>query len=77
LRELAVLKVDVAQDVLQNHRFQSGEDLEQTILRYITLYNQQLPQAANCLNDALAGDDRLAQTHARAVQKPAILPHRM
>ena len=31
------------EDILQSHRFQSGEDLEQTILRYITLYNQQLP----------------------------------
>src|SRR6056300_59442 len=34
------------EDVLQSHRFQSGEDLEQTILRYVTLYNQQLPQSA-------------------------------
>ena len=34
------------EDVLQSHRFQSGEDLEQTILRYVALYNQQLPQSA-------------------------------
>ena len=34
------------EDVLQSHRFHSGEDLEQTILRYVTLYNQQLPQSA-------------------------------
>ncbi len=34
------------EDVLQSHRFQNGEDLEQTILRYVTLHNQQLPQAA-------------------------------
>ena len=34
------------EDVLQSHRFQSGEDLEQTILRYVTLYNSQLPQSA-------------------------------
>ena len=27
------------EDVLQRHWFQSGEDLEQTILRYVTLYN--------------------------------------
>lgn len=27
------------EDVLQSHRFQSGEDLEQTILRYGMLYN--------------------------------------
>ena len=34
------------EDVLQSHRFQSGEDLEQTILRYVRLYNGQLPQSA-------------------------------
>jgi hypothetical protein len=34
------------EDVLQSHRFQSGEAFEQTILRYITLYNQELPQSA-------------------------------
>jgi transposase InsO family protein len=34
------------EDVLQSHRFQSGEDLDQTILRYVTLYNSQLPQSA-------------------------------
>jgi len=32
-------------DVLQNHRFHSGEDLEQTILRYVHPYNSQLPQS--------------------------------
>jgi hypothetical protein len=34
------------EDVLQSHRFQIGEDLEQTILRYVTIYNSQLPQSA-------------------------------
>src|SRR6056297_3174894 len=33
------------EDVLQSHRFRSGEDLEQTILRYVRLYNAQLPQS--------------------------------
>lgn len=33
------------EDVLQGHHFKSGEDLEQTILRYVWLYNQQLPQS--------------------------------
>jgi len=33
------------EDVLQSHRFCSGEDLEQTILRYVWLYNGQLPQS--------------------------------
>jgi hypothetical protein len=30
--------------VLQSHRFRSAEDLEQTILRCVQLYNGQLPQ---------------------------------
>ena len=33
-------------DVLKTHRFHSGEDLEQTLLRYVTLYNHQFPQSA-------------------------------
>jgi len=33
------------EDVLQSHRFRSGEDLEQTIMRYVRLYNGQLPQS--------------------------------
>ena len=33
------------EDVLQSHHFHSGEDLEQTILRYVHLYNSQLPQS--------------------------------
>ena len=33
------------EDVLQSHRFRSGEDLEATILRYVRLYNGQLPQS--------------------------------
>ena len=32
------------EDVPQSHRFRSGEDLEQTILRYVRLYIGQLPQ---------------------------------
>ena len=33
-------------DVLKTHRFTSGQDLEQTLLRYVALYNHQLPQSA-------------------------------
>ena len=33
-------------DVLKTHRFTSSEDLEQTLLRYVALYNHQLPQSA-------------------------------
>ncbi len=30
--------------VLKTHRFTSGEDLEQPLLRYVALHNHQLPQ---------------------------------
>ncbi len=33
------------EDVLQSHRFRSGEDLERTPLRYVRLYNGQIPQS--------------------------------
>lgn len=33
-------------DVLRSHRFQSGQDLEQTLLRYVALYNHQFLQSA-------------------------------
>ena len=33
-------------DVLNTHRFDSALDLEQTLLRYVALYNHQLPQSA-------------------------------
>jgi hypothetical protein len=33
-------------DVLKTHRFTSGEDLEQTLIRYVALYNHQIPQSA-------------------------------
>ncbi len=33
-------------DVLRTHRFQSGEDLEATLLRYVWLYNHHVPQKA-------------------------------
>jgi transposase InsO family protein len=32
-------------DVLNTHHFHSGEELEQTLLRYVALYNHQLPQS--------------------------------
>jgi len=34
------------EDVLQSHHFNSREDLEQTLMRYVNLYNTQLPQSA-------------------------------
>ena len=34
------------EDVLESHHFRSGNDLEQTLLRYLCLDNTHLPQAA-------------------------------
>lgn len=33
-------------DVLKSHHFRSGEELDQTLLRYVHLYNHQFPQSA-------------------------------
>lgn len=33
-------------DVLKKHRFNSALDMEQTLMRYVALYNHQLPQSA-------------------------------
>ena len=33
-------------DVLKTHRLNGREDMEQTLLRYVALYNHQLPQSA-------------------------------
>jgi transposase InsO family protein len=33
-------------DVLRTHRFRSGQDMRQTLERYVHLYNHQLPQSA-------------------------------
>jgi transposase InsO family protein len=33
-------------DILKTHHFMSGEDLEQTLLRLLLLYNEHLPQSA-------------------------------
>ena len=36
-------------DILRTHHFQSGKELEHTLLRYVNLYNNHLPQAnLNC-----------------------------
>jgi len=41
------------EEVLQSHRFRSGEELETTLHRYVWLYNQQLPQSALCSKSPL------------------------
>ena len=58
------------EDVLQSHRFQSGEDLEQTLLRYVRLYNGQLPQSV------LKGRTPIDALKAWQRQKPALFNKR-
>ncbi len=49
-------------DVLKTQRFVSGEDLEQTIMRYVALYNTQFPQSALGSRPCpFSGDESVAQ----------------
>ena len=59
------------EDVLQSHRFHSGEDLEQTLLRYVHLYNSQLPQSA------LKGRTPIAALKVWQRQKPELFRKRV
>ena len=65
------------EEVLRSHHFQFGKQLETTLHRYVVLYKQKLPQTAQSSKTPLAGDEGLAQTGARRVQKTAILPSGM
>ena len=58
------------EDVLQGHHFRSGEDLEQTRLRYVRLYNGQLPQSV------LKGRTPVAALKAWQRQKPELFRKR-
>ncbi|WP_435169637.1 IS481 family transposase [Falsirhodobacter sp. 1013] len=58
------------EDVLQSHRFRSGEDLEQTILRYVRLCNGQLPQSV------LKGRTPIDALKDRQKQKPDLFRKR-
>lgn len=50
-------------DVLKTHRFNGREDLEQTLLRYVALYNHQLPQSALKSKTAMQAMKEWYQTH--------------
>ena len=50
-------------DVLKTHRFNSAEDLEQTLMRYVTLYNHQLPQSALQSKTPMQAMKQWHQTH--------------
>jgi len=62
------------EEVLQSHYFQSGEELETTLHRYVWLYNQQLPQSALGSKTPLQAMKKMAQTQAGSVQETTILP---
>ena len=56
-------------DVLKTHRFNSAEDLEQTLMRYVTLYNQQLPQSALQSKTPMQTMKQWHQTHPELFNK--------
>ena len=58
------------EDVLQSHRLRSGEDLEQTILRYLRLYNGQL------LQSVLKGRTPIDALKDWQLQKPELFKNR-
>ena len=60
------------EDVLQSHRFDGGKDLEQTILRYVRLYNGQLPQSVLNGRTPIDASIGLAAPETGPLQKAAI-----
>ncbi len=61
-------------DVLQSHHFVNGEDLAQTLYRYVLLYNQQLPQSTLRSKTPLDAMQRWYASHPHLfVKRPSIL----
>ena len=61
-------------DVLQSHHFVSGEDLAQTLYRYVLLYNQQLPQSTLGSKTPLDAMQRWYENHPHLfVKRPCNL----
>lgn len=56
-------------DVLKTHRFNSREDMEQTLLRYVALYNHQLPQSALKSSTPMQAMKEWHQTHPHLFHK--------
>ena len=56
-------------DVLKTHRFNSREDMQQTLQRYVTLYNHQLPQSALKSKTPLQAMKEWYQTHPHLFHK--------
>ena len=64
-------------DLLRTHHFRSSEDLEQTLHRYVTLYNHHLPQQAlNAQTPVQALQDWYASKPELFLRKPSNRPGR-
>lgn len=57
------------EQVLRSHHFNSSEDLEKTLLRYVWLYNQHLPQKALNHEAPIQAMKRWQQSHPHLFQK--------
>ena len=58
-------------DVLKTHRFNSREDMEWTLLRYVALYNHQLPQSALKSSTPIQAMKEWHHTHPHLFHKGA------
>lgn len=56
-------------DVLKTHRFNSREDMEQTLLHYVALYSHQLPQSALKSKTPVQAIEEWYQTHPHLFHK--------
>ena len=56
-------------DVLKTHRFNNAEDMAQTLMRYVALYNQQLPQSALLSKTPIQAMKQWYQTHPHLFRK--------
>jgi len=60
------------EDILKTHRFDSQEDLDTTILRYVALYNHQLPQSALKGKFPASDQETMAQHASAFVQQETL-----
>nr|MDA3876644.1 integrase core domain-containing protein [Halothiobacillus sp.] len=56
-------------DILKTNHFISGEDMEQTLMRYVHLYNHQLPQCALHSRTPIQAMKDWYQTHPHLFMK--------
>ncbi len=59
-------------DVLKTHRFNSREDMEQTLQRYVALYNHRAAAVSTGQQDADAGHEAVVPGEAGSVSQAAI-----